>query len=284
MSASIILVFLSVALFLLFIFLLFFYLRKDQALTQTKAQYENLRRIENERVRINEQRDDYVAMMVHELRSPLSVIKGSADLVIKEEAALSADQKYTLLSQIFESASDLLAIVNDILDVSKIESGRFEIKKTQGSLNRVLKGEVDYYTALAHEHELNFESALDDKIPEFKFDEDRLKHVLNNLLSNAIKFTPKGGKIIVSSFLTNDSTALVSVSDTGKGVPDFMKNKLFNKFVQMENRMSSDEKGTGLGLVIAKGIVEAHGGQIWVEDNTPQGAKFMFTVPFENGS
>jgi signal transduction histidine kinase len=221
-------------------------------------------------------------MMVHELRSPLSVIKGSADLVLREEKNLEEDQKYTLLSQIKDSSSDLLEVVNDILDVSKIESGRFEIKKRKGSLNKVLQEEADYYMALARDKEIGVETRLADDVPEFEFDEDRIKHVMNNLLSNALKFSDAGGKVVIESKTIDNYHVEVSVSDSGRGVPDDMKGKLFNKFVQMENRKESREKGTGLGLVIAKGIVEAHGGSIWVEDNQPVGAKFLFTIPMAN--
>jgi signal transduction histidine kinase len=263
----------------LFIFLFYLFLRKDQALVEMKARYENVLKNESEQYKMNKQRDDYTAMMVHELRSPLSVIKGSADLVLREEKSLSSDQRYTLLSQIKTSSKDLLDIVNDILDVSKIESGRFEIKKKKGNLNEVLQDEAEYYMALAREKDIEVVTNLSQDIPQFEFDEDRIKHVMNNLLSNALKFTDEGGKVEIISEKTPENDVKVTVSDNGVGVVDNMKGKLFNKFVQMENRQNSKEKGTGLGLVIAKGIVEAHGGGIWVEDNDPQGAKFIFTVP-----
>lgn len=264
---------------LLFILLFYLFLRKDQDLVEMKARYENVLKNESEQYKFSKKRDDYVAMMVHELRSPLSVIKGSADLVLREEKSLSSDQKYTLLSQIKTSSTDLLDIVNDILDVSKIESGSFEIKKKKGNLNALLEDEAEYYLALAREKDIEVVIELSKEIPEFDFDEDRIKHVMNNLLSNALKFTDEGGKVEIISEKTEDGNAKICVCDNGVGVADNMKGKLFNKFVQMENRQNSKEKGTGLGLVIAKGIVEAHGGSIWVEDNHPQGAKFLFTIP-----
>ncbi len=264
---------------LMFFLLLFLFLKKDQDLLQLKAKYEHLLKMESEHFKQSKQRDDYVAMMVHELRSPLSVIKGSADLVVREEKNLQEDQKYTLLGQIKESANDLLEVVNDILDVSKIESGRFEIKKKKGNINKVLQEEAEYYMALARDREIGVQTELSNEIPEFEFDEDRIKHVMNNLLSNALKFTEAGGKVVIQSNSIDKYHVEVIVSDTGSGVPDDMKGKLFNKFVQMENRKEVKEKGTGLGLVIAKGIVEAHGGSIWVEDNQPVGAKFIFTIP-----
>ena len=282
MGSTALIVSLLVILFFLFVLFFYLFLKKDQALLEMKSKYENLLKTESEQFKMSKQKDDYVAMMVHELRSPLSVIKGSADLVIREEKDLSSDQRYTLLSQIKTSATDLLDIVNDILDVSKIESGRFEIKKQKGNLNEVLKDEAEYYMALAREKDIEVTTDLSDKIPQFEFDEDRIKHVMNNLLSNALKFTDAGGEVVIVSKMIDDYNIEVGVCDTGSGVPDEMKGKLFNKFVQMENRSQVKEKGTGLGLVIAKGIVEAHGGGIWVEDNKPQGAKFLFTIPISD--
>lgn len=263
----------------MFFLLLFLFLRKDKQLIELKSKYEHLLKMESEHFKETKQREDYVAMMVHELRSPLSVIKGSADLVLREEKNLQEEQKYTLLSQIKESSNDLLEVVNDILDVSKIESGRLDIKKTKADLNRVLLDEANYYMALAREKEIEVETIFDDNIPEFEFDADRIKHVMNNLLSNALKFTDNGGQVTIKSRLVDDYHVEVSIADTGVGIPDDVKNKLFNKFVQMENRKNTKEKGTGLGLVITKGIIEAHGGSIWIEDNQPIGANFLFTIP-----
>ncbi len=263
---------------ILVIFIILYFI-KEKENSELKGRFEHLLKTESEQFKIGKQRDDYVAMMVHELRSPLSVIKGSADLVIREEKALSPDQKFTMLSQIKESASDLLAIVNDILDVSKIESGRFELHKRVGDLNTLLKNETTYYTTLALEKELKVETELDENIKQFEFDDDRIKHVMNNLLSNALKFTPKGESVKISSKLMADGNVQVSVADTGDGIPDPMKEKLFNKYVQVESKRKTEQKGTGLGLFIAKAIIEAHGGGIWIEDTKPYGATFAFTLP-----
>ncbi len=282
MDPSILIISLIGLLAVLLIVLFLFIFKKDRDFVSLKAKYENLLKNESRQYQMSKQRDDYVAMMVHELRSPLSVIKGSADLVLREEKSLSTDQKYTLLAQVKDSATDLLDIVNDILDVSKIESGRFKIKKVEGDLNKVLADETKYYMALAQEKDIKVVTQLDEQVPRFKFDEDRIKHVMNNLLSNALKFTEQGGRVVITSKKVDDYLIEVSVSDTGDGVPDEVKGKLFNKFVQMENRKGAKEKGTGLGLVIAKGIVEAHGGSIWVEDNQPKGAVFLFTIPISS--
>jgi signal transduction histidine kinase len=217
-----------------------------------------------------QERDDYLAILGHELRSPLSIMKGASDLILKDAHNLNKNQIEILLTQIRSSSSDMLTIVNNILDISKIVSGNFTVSKSFGNVNKTIKDECDYFVTIAGVRNIGIDLHLDDTLPSFNFDTDRMKQVVNNLLSNAINFIKYDGRIIVSS-KKNQTFVEVSVSDTGDGILDDMKPKLFQKFVQ---------KGTGLNLVIVKGIVEAHGGKIRVEDNTnSKGAKFIFTLP-----
>lgn len=221
--------------------------------------------------------EDFLPMLVHELRSPLSVIQGAADLLIKTTDDLSAEQIQTLLNQIKTSSSTLLGMVGGILDVSKMESGRFEINKTYADINPVLRDECSYFDSLAKIKDLTLECNTDEHLPSFNFDPERIKQVMNNLISNAIKFNSPGGKITISSKRV-DGSCRVEVSDTGVGISDKEKPFLFQKFFQASNQ-NGVQKGTGLGLVISKGIVEAHGGKIWVEDNQPKGSRFIFVIP-----
>lgn len=221
---------------------------------------------------------DYVAAMVHELRAPLSVIKGASDLLLKDAPTLDSEQIHTLLSQVKENSNAMLKIVADILDVSKIGSGRFEIIKVFANLNDTLREECNYFNALAQVKGLKLLLELDENFGSFSFDPDRIKQVMGNLLSNAIKFTPEGGAITVSA-KRYDHNVEVVVADTGVGVPDSEKSLLFKPFSQTSSHVSVEERGTGLGLVIVKAIVEAHKGAIRVEDNRPSGIKFIFTLP-----
>ena len=233
---------------------------------------------QSEEMELRKLRQDFTAMMVHELRSPLTVIKGTSDLLIKEYKNLSSDQVNTFIVQIKDSAIALLGIVNELLDESKIKAGKIELFKKQGDINQLINDEFNYYYNLARDKGINFSFDLDLSIQKFYFDEQKIKQVLNNLLSNAIKFTEPGGEIVIVS--KNYSSYIgISVNDSGKGVPDDVKELLFQKFVQARESDKSNEQGTGLGLVICKGIVEAHGGRIWIEDNVPKGAKFIFTIP-----
>jgi len=219
---------------------------------------------------------EFSAMVIHDLRSPLSVIKGAADLLINRSDTISDAQKIVFLNQINESASSLLDMVGDLLDAAKVEEGKVELFKETFGLNNLLNEEKDYYYNLGQQRGVNLTVSLDDSVGQVSADPKKIRQVLNNLISNAIKFTDNGGQ--VSLFSKNLGGAVqVVISDTGKGVPDDLKERLFDKFVQGRG---SEDKGTGLGLAIAKGIIEAHGGKIWIEDNQPKGAKFIFTLPY----
>ena len=218
-----------------------------------------------------------MAMMIHELRSPLSVIRSTASLIIREYDNLSPDQIKNFLTASEHSAEELLAIVNDLLDVSKIELGKIELFKHSVDVIPILSEEVELYKNLANERGLRFEANFPEGPVNVVCDPDKIKHIMNNLISNSIKFT-QGGSVTVG-LETFHSYVKIYVQDTGIGVKDELKEKLFKKFVQARELPVSREKGTGLGLVIVKGIVEAHGGKVWIEDNQPHGARFVFTLP-----
>lgn len=221
---------------------------------------------------------DFIPVLVHELRAPLSVIQGASDLLLKETQNLSAEQIQTLLTQVKTSSTSMLKMVGDILDVSKMDIGKFEVSRVYANINNLLKEECGYFDSMAKVKKISLSCKLDETIANSSFDPERIKQVLNNLISNALKFVPEGGSIVVSSQKTADF-AQIDVADSGEGISDADKKLLFQKFVQTQSHNHTKERGTGLGLYISKGIVEAHGGRIWVEDNKPNGAKFVFTLP-----
>jgi signal transduction histidine kinase len=267
-----------VAVTILSLVFLFLYVRKAQELTEVKIKLDYINKTGVHDEDVQKARDDFLAMIVHDLRSPLAVIKGSADLILKEKKHLTETQIDDMLDMVRTSATSLLKMVNDLLDVSKIESGKFEINLKDHSINRIIKDELHTYEVFFNQSGVEVSTQLQEGLPHVKIDEDKIKQVFNNLIANAVKFTPKGGKIsIVSKRQGND--VQISVSDTGPGISDSLKAKLFHKYVQGQENGVRHEKGTGLGLFIAKGIVEAHRGTMWVEDSTPHGAKFVFTLP-----
>jgi signal transduction histidine kinase len=168
-------------------------------------------------------------------------------------------------------------MVGSILDVSKMDSGKFQINKVFTDINQVLREECAYFEPLTKIKNIELLCQTDEHLPTFSFDPERIKQVLNNLISNAIKFNSSGGKICIISEKV-DGACKVEVCDTGVGIIDKEKPFLFQKFFQASNQ-EGVEKGTGLGLVISRGIIEAHGGKIWVENNKPKGSRFIFTIP-----
>lgn len=241
---------------------------------------------DSEEERINNLREDFTAMVVHELRAPLTVIRGSADMILQNKDKFSSQDVDLFLNQIKNSAWDLLKLVNDILDSAKIESGKFTVNLEPCDINEILRKEVENYKVFAESKNIDLVVDLAESIPPIRIDKEKIVQVLNNLLSNAFKFTYKGditrmsdrGFVKVGSRLQDDKVQ-VFVADNGPGIPDNLKKHLFNKFVQFRESAVSNESGTGLGLAISKGIIEAHGGSIWVEDNVPRGSVFVFSLP-----
>lgn len=255
---------------------------------------------------VEQMREDFTNMMVHELRSPLTGIRSIAGL-LTSDSVKNDQKKYTEFVQLISGNSeDMLSLVNDLLDVAKIESGKFQILKKSSSIRQVAEARVASFAALAQQNDLTLTSSLAQDLPEsMEFDEHKIAQVLNNFISNAIKFTGAGGKIMVSAFPLpanrdvseavverkftwpglskgtsfSDQRVVVAVTDTGTGIPADHLDKLFNKFVQLENAAKSEKKGSGLGLVISKGIVESHGASIGVFSEPGEGSTFYFAIP-----
>lgn len=226
-------------------------------------------------------KEDFTNMMVHELRSPLTAIKDSSELMLEEKSLKTEEQKQ-LLSIIDSQAKMLLDQIGSILDASKIEAGRFTIQKSSNDLNQLINDVVDTFAPQAIKKNIEVNSYVPNALPEIKFDKIRINQVLNNLVSNSLKFTPSGGKITVFGEINHDCVT-VSVSDTGMGISEEDQKDLFSKFYQIRKTPHElAKKGTGLGLYIVKGIVEAHGGQVLVKSDVGQGTTISFTIPLSD--
>ncbi len=243
-------------------------------------------------------RDEFTAMMVHELRAPLTVVQGTTDMFLKDPQLVQASQGVELLKTMQNSSRAMLALVSDLLDVSKIEAGKFQVMKTKGNLSQLINDRINFFAAVASSKSINLYAEGLDKTLELEFDPDRISQVLNNLISNALKFTPMGGMVYVSAYTLNTThdirwrfvdskpesfelqlpAGLVAISDTGIGISPERTNDLFSKFKQLQPSIGQ-ERGTGLGLVIAKGIVETHGGKIFMQSHVNEGTTFYFTLP-----
>jgi PAS domain S-box-containing protein len=234
------------------------------------------KRLEQEANRL---RADFTAMIIHDLRSPLTTIMSGAGMMEEGLAGpVNPDQK-KWLGKIQASSRHMVDLISEFLDLSKIEAGRIELLKEEVDLHGLVKNCLDNYLIVARDKGVSLISSLSPELPRIWADPRRLEQVFANLVSNAIKFTPAGGKIEVNGALENGDRIQLSVSDTGPGIPPRELGQIFQKYRQTLSGKMSQHKGTGLGLVICKMIVEAHGGKIWVESQEGGGTAFFFSLP-----
>lgn len=222
---------------------------------------------------------DFASMIVHDLRSPLNTIVGIAAMI--EEGLLGpiTEEQKKWLSKIGVNSGELLLLINDFLDLSKIEAGHIDLVKETVDLHQLITNSTDSYLVLAKNKNISVRNQADPALPPIKADPRRMDQVLSNLLSNAIKFTPEGGEIEIGAEQENPTEIKIWVKDNGVGIHHEEMGKLFQKYGQTSSGTTSAQKGTGLGLVIVKTIVESHGGTVDVESVAGQGATFIVRLP-----
>ncbi len=222
---------------------------------------------------------DFMAMIVHDLRSPLSNLGGITSML--EEGLLGpvAEEQKKWLGKIGANVRNLIGLVNDFLDLSQLESGRIELTKEEVDLDQLIQTSLDNYFILAQDKKISLRKRVDPALTRITADPRRLDQVFGNLISNALKFTPTGGEIEVGVCLENEAQIKVWVSDTGVGIAPEEISQIFQKYRQTASGKNSGQKGTGLGLVICKMIVEAHRGKIWAESEEGKRTTFTFSLP-----
>jgi putative nucleotidyltransferase with HDIG domain len=217
---------------------------------------------------------EMVSTVSHELRSPLTYLVGYSELLASQEDLSPSAQQAA--KEIYSEATHMARLVEDLLDISRFESGRLELRLTEVDLAEIVKRSIATAALKTSQHQL--ETVLHPDLPPVKADPDRIRQVLDNLLTNAINYSPEGGKITVRAVPLGNEVR-VSVSDQGIGIPKDKQEMLFQKFYRVDSPLKSKVKGTGLGLSICKHIIEAHGGNIWVESEEGKGSTFYFTLP-----
>jgi len=221
---------------------------------------------------------DFTAMIVHDLRSPLMGVLSTAAVVGDGLVGPVNEEQKKWLAKIEASGRSMADLINNFLDLSKLEAGHIELVKQDVDLSQLIRENIDNYVVLAQEKKITLKGQVPSSSPCIKADPHRLEQVLGNLLSNAIKFTGEGGAIEVGA-QQNGAEAKVWVKDSGVGIPPHEIGQIFEKYQQAMAGKVSKYKGTGLGLVICKMIVEAHGGKIWVESREGKGTTFFFSLP-----
>lgn len=229
----------------------------------------------------NKTQSDFLDNMSHELRTPLHGIMGFAQVGIERNKNSDDDNNFKYFSRIIESGQRLKILLDDLLDLRKMEEGKIELNIHLYDIHEIIRKCIDEQEAVINSHELDVLCIFDSKIPLIKCDQGRIGQVVMNVLSNAIKFSPTAGKIIFTSKLSvnsvNKDVVEISVSDQGPGIPEEERESVFNKFVQIKKNISNSG-GTGLGLAITKEIITEHKGEIWVDNNDTVGATFYFTL------
>ena len=226
----------------------------------------------------NRHKSEFLASMSHELRTPLNAVIGFSEVLLERMFGEINDKQDEYLQDILSSGRHLLSLINDILDLAKIEAGRMELEVVDFHLPQAIDNAITLVRERAARRAITLAIEIDPRLGEIKGDERKVKQVLLNLLSNAIKFTPEGGHVGVQAGLS-DGFAEVAVTDTGVGIAPEDHEAVFEEFRQVGTDYAKKHEGTGLGLTLSRRFVELHGGKIWVKSQLGQGATFTFTLP-----
>jgi PAS domain S-box-containing protein len=228
---------------------------------------------------LDEMKARFVANVTHELRTPMVAVQKAISLLLAKAAGNVTDTQQEFLDLAERNLKKLSRLIDDLLDLSKLEAGRMDVKKEPCQISNVIRDTVASLETWSSAKDIKVEQKAQDGLPNVIIDPQRIGQVITNLIGNAIKFTPKEGLIIVKAVSREGKEIEVSVQDTGPGIPASDLDKVFDRFYQTGERNLTDVSGTGVGLSIAKEIVELHGGRIWAESEKDSGAKFTFTIP-----
>jgi two-component system sensor histidine kinase/response regulator len=259
-------------------------LEERQRFISLKGYAAELERANQELKKIDEMKSEFVSVASHELRTPLAAIKNAVQLMLQGKTGGINENQAKFLSMAERNINRLTSILNSLLDLSRIESGKIGLKFEEMDLRGSIEFILSSLKPQTDAKSIQLKMEIPEKLPSVYGDREKVEQILTNLLGNSIKFTPEGGKISVSAKpLEEEDTVAISVRDSGIGIPGDQLEKIFEKFHQVEDSLRRSITGTGLGLAITKGLVEAHHGKIWVESEVGKGSTFTFTLPMSKG-
>ncbi len=271
----------------------FYYIRKDKSRFPTSSivapvilkgkivgAVEVFRDITKEK-EIDKAKTEFVSLASHQLRTPLSTVNWYSEMLLAGDVGeVTADQK-RYLEEIYHGNQRMVDLVNTLLDVSRIELGTFILESMPTDIVKLAQGVVDEHKLQIRAKKIRFVPSFGKKIPLVEVDPKLLRMVIQNLLSNAVKYTPEGGKVELAVSLIQGDGLLLKMVDTGYGIPKYQQERIFTKLFRADNVVGKDTEGTGLGLYIAKSIVEQSGGKIWFESSENKGTTFFVTLPLK---
>lgn len=259
------------------------------------AYYEELSRLNNDLVNmqrelskknreldeLNKLKNLFLGIAAHDLRNPLGVIIGYSDFLLEEATDMLSEDHVEMLKSILTSSEFMLRLLNDLLDVSAIESGNLNLNLVKADLVPVIKKNIELNNVIAHKKNIHIHIHQSGLIPEIIFDEGKIEQVLNNLISNAIKYSKQETTINVN-ISKSDKEIVVAVADQGQGIPETELGKIFKPFERTSVKSTGGEKSTGLGLSIVRKLILGHKGKIWVESKVGEGSTFYFSLPIHS--
>ncbi len=262
-------------------------LKEKQRFISLKDYAAELERANQELRKIDEMKSEFVSVASHELRTPLAAIKNAVQLMLQGRTGEINENQTKFLSMAERNINRLTSILNSLLDLSRIESGKIEMKFEELDLRGSIEFILSSLKPQAEGRSIRLNMEIPEKLPSIYGDREKVEQILTNLVGNAIKFTPEEGEISVSAkpFENegNMDMMAISVRDSGIGIPEDQLDRIFEKFHQVEDSLRRSIAGTGLGLAITKGLVEAHHGRIWAESEIGKGSTFTFTLPMSKG-
>lgn len=235
-----------------------------------------------EKVKLQNIQYDFVTMASHQLRTPLSAVKWFCEILLAKRAGKLAKKQEQYLREIYRSNERAIGLVNDLLDVSRIQEGQIHLEVRPSQIEKIVEEVIDDYSALVKTAGVSVDyQIVNGPLAIVETDPDKLRRVMINLFSNAIKYTPAGGKIKII-LEKKGSSVSVSIADTGVGIPKSEQSHIFEKFFRSHNVLKMSPDGTGLGLFIVKSLVEIMGGKISFESEEGKGTAFYFTLPLKS--
>ncbi|MDH5757435.1 MAG: hybrid sensor histidine kinase/response regulator, partial [Nitrospinota bacterium] len=255
------------------------FLARVHAAIREKQIMERLENSNKELIQLCQMKDEFLSMVSHDIRTPLNSIVGFADFLLEAKMGELNEKQARMVDVIKKSARTQLSLVENLLEVARLNSGRVVLKLRKADLTGIAQECFDGILPNAEKKDINFIFSASGEVVPVMVDDQRISQVANNLISNALKFTPRGGRVEVAVF-REPTGGVLCVRDSGPGIPDEERHKLFNRFEQTRIKSTSGESGFGLGLAIVKNIVDMHNGRVWVESRAGQGAEFFVLLPF----